>query len=110
MLPGEVLIVQLSQTGPEDVLPAEERVMGEDQARDVHVQLVVSLRVGRSRDVKICILGLERLAEATTSSITIMIIIVKHHPGSRCVYRQVSALKGSVKRSVRLRRPPGVLS
>lgn len=45
---------------------AEERVMGEDETRNIHVELVVPLRVCRTSNVQICILGLKGLAEKTT--------------------------------------------
>jgi len=60
-LPREVLVVQLGQAGPQDMLPTEEGVMGEDQPGDVHVQLVVPLGVRRAGQIQVCILGLQRL-------------------------------------------------
>ena len=40
--PGEVEVVALGQPGREHVLAAEEGVVGEDEARHVHVQLVLA--------------------------------------------------------------------
>lgn len=56
MLSAEVLIVQLSQSGPQHMLPAEEAMMGEDEASNIHIQLVVPLDVTDSRNVAFGIL------------------------------------------------------
>lgn len=58
MLSAEVLVIQLSQAGPQDVLPTEEAVVGEDEASHIHIQLVVPLGVSHSRNVALGILGL----------------------------------------------------
>lgn len=56
VLPGEVLIIQLSYAGSQDMFTAEEWVMGEDQARNINVELVVSFRVRCTANIQICIL------------------------------------------------------
>lgn len=58
MLSAEMLVVQLSQPGPQDVLTTEEAVVGEDEAGDIHIQLVITLSVPHSRNVAFGILGL----------------------------------------------------
>lgn len=70
VLPGEVLVIQLGQTGPQDVFATEEWVMREDKSRDINIKLVVSLRVCCTSNVQICIFGFECLGDRTTSSIT----------------------------------------
>lgn len=45
-LPGEELIVELSQARTQHVFPTEQRMMGEDQTGDVYVKLEVPLGVG----------------------------------------------------------------
>ena len=37
----QLLVVHLCQAGSQDVLPAEQRVVGEDETRHIHIQLVV---------------------------------------------------------------------
>lgn len=44
VLPGEVMVVQLSQTGPEHMLTTEERMVGKDQSRNINIQLEVPLK------------------------------------------------------------------
>lgn len=58
MLPGEVMVIQLSQTGTEHVLPTEERVMGKDESGNIHVELEVSLKFGSTRNIEIFTGGL----------------------------------------------------
>lgn len=58
MSSAQILIIQLGQTGPEYMFPAKQRMMGEDQPGDIHVQLVVSVRVFGSSDVAVDVLGL----------------------------------------------------
>lgn len=58
-LPGEELIVQLSQTSAQHVFPTEQRMMGENQTGDIHIELEVSL--GVCGNVQAGTLGLEGL-------------------------------------------------
>lgn len=44
-LPGEELIVQLSQASAQHVFPTEQRMMGENQTGDVYIKLEVPLGV-----------------------------------------------------------------
>lgn len=51
VLPGEVMIIQLSQMGPEHVLATEERVVGEDHSRNINIELEVPLEFCSSGNI-----------------------------------------------------------
>lgn len=51
VLPGEVMIIQLSQMGPEHVLTTEERVVGEDHSRNINIELEVSIEFCSTGDI-----------------------------------------------------------
>lgn len=44
VLPAEVVVIQLSQTGPEHMLTTEERMVGKDQSRNIDIELEVPLK------------------------------------------------------------------
>lgn len=54
VLPGEIMVVQLSQTGPEHMLTTEKRVVAKDQPRNIHIQLEVPLKFCSTRNIQIC--------------------------------------------------------
>lgn len=60
-LPGEELIVQLSQASAQHVFPTEQRMMGENQTGDVYIKLEVPL--GVCCNVQAGALGYEGLEE-----------------------------------------------
>ncbi len=61
MLSGQVLIVQLGETGCQHVFTAEERMMGEDETGYIYIQLVVCLGVAHSSYIEVHMLGLQSL-------------------------------------------------
>ncbi len=64
VLSGQVLIIQLSETGCQHVFTAEERMMGEDEARYIYIHLVVCLGVAYSSYVEVHMLGLQSLGQS----------------------------------------------
>lgn len=64
MLSGQVLIVQLGETGCQHMFTAEERMMGEDEAGYIYIQLVVCLGVAYSSYVEVHMLGLQSLGQS----------------------------------------------
>lgn len=64
VLSGQVLIVQLGETGCQHMFTAEERMMGEDEARYIYIQLVVCLGIAHSRYVEVHMLGLQSLRQS----------------------------------------------
>lgn len=51
VLPGEVMIIQLGQMGPEHMLTAEKWVVGEGESRNINIELEVSLKFSSTRNV-----------------------------------------------------------
>lgn len=51
VLPGEVVIIQLGQMGPEHMLTAEKWVVGEDEPRNINIKLEVSLEFSSTGNI-----------------------------------------------------------
>lgn len=61
VLPGEVMVIQLSQTGPEHMLTTEKWVVGKDQSRNIDIELEVPLKFFSTRNIQTCTGGLKSL-------------------------------------------------
>lgn len=61
VLPGEVMVVQLSQTGPEHMLTTEKWVVGKDQSRNINIELEVPLKLCSTRNIQTCTGGFKGL-------------------------------------------------
>lgn len=89
VLSGQVLIVQLGETGCQHMFTAEERMMGEDEAGYIYIQLVVCLGVAHSSYVEVHMLGLQSLGQSRQQwkHHVIMQTFIMHYTFSEIAYK-----------------------
>lgn len=61
VLPSEVMVIQLCQTGPEHVLTTEEWMVGKDQSRNINIELEVPLKFCSTGNIQTGTWGLKGL-------------------------------------------------